>query len=186
MSTRFNPPPNWPEPPHEEWTPPADFRPQPDWGPVPAGWRLWLTGKESGRDEAPLQDSEDVPASGARPRQRVEAYPVSVINPGMWAENHLEQEDYGFPPAKPVKDRPRLRLGVTITVTALGFVLAALTAVMFVLLVDFAIEDLPEMVSGAAGYLDGAMHVPGATGLPHAMIGAEGAAGASASASWAG
>ncbi|WP_253705460.1 hypothetical protein [Brachybacterium sp. P6-10-X1] len=79
----------------------------------------------------------------------------------MWTHNHLEDEDYGFPPVKPVKNRPRLRLGVTISVTAAGFLLAALTAVMFVLLVDFAIEDLPGMLSGAPGSLVSATVDPG-------------------------
>lgn len=150
---RFNPPPHWPEPPHDGWIPPADFRPQHSWGPVPAGWRLWLKDQPADHGAAPLQDSEDVPASGARPRSRVEQYPVAVLNPGMWADNHLQSEDYGFPPAKPRKERPRLRLGITISVTALGLVVAALTAVLFVVLVDFAIEDLPGMMAEAAGNL---------------------------------
>lgn len=153
MTERFNPPPNWPEPPHDGWTPPADFRPRSEWGAVPAGWRLWQEGRRPAASAAPLQDSEDVPASGARPRPRVETYPVAVLNPGMWSQNHLEDEDYGFPPARPEKHRPRLRLGVTIAVTAAGFVLAALTAVLFVWLTDFAVEDLPGMVGGAAGRL---------------------------------
>lgn len=148
MTERFNPPPNWPEPPHDGWIPPADFRPQQGWGPVPAGWRLWSKRDRSAAGEGPLQLSEDVPASGARPRQRVETYPVAVLNPGMWSHNHLEDEDYGFPPARPVKHQPRLRLAMTIVVTVLGFLLAAATAVMFVLLTDFAVEDLPGMMTG--------------------------------------
>ena len=152
---RFNPPPNWPEPPHDGWIPPADFSPGPSWGPVPAGWRLWSSTAVGGRGPAPLQASEDVPASGARPRRRVDRYPVAVLNPGMWTDNHLESEDYGFPPAQPRRDRPRLRLGLTITVTALGFVVAAATALMFVMIVDFGVEDLAEVLGGAAGHLPG-------------------------------
>lgn len=156
---RFNPPPNWPEPPHDGWIPPADFSPGHSWGPVPAGWRLWSPTTAGGRGAAPLQASEDVPASGARPRRRVDQYPVAVLNPGMWTDNHLQSEDYGFPPAKPRRHRPRLRLGVTITVTALGFLLAAATAIMFVMIVDFGIEDLTEVLTGAAGHLHGATDV---------------------------
>ena len=152
-SQRFNPPPNWPEPPHDAWVPPADFRPGPDWGPVPAGWRLWTTDPSEARGAAPLQDSEDVPASGARPRQRVEQYPVAVLNAGMWAENHLEDEDYGFPPAPPRRDRPRLRLGLTITAAAIGLVLAALTVLLFVGMVRFGIEDLTGVLEESAGHL---------------------------------
>mgnify|MGYP007040921396 CR=1 FL=1 len=151
MTERFNPPPNWPEPPHDGWVPPADFRPQHEWGPVPAGWRLWLSERLPSRGEPPLQLSEDVPASGARPRPRVDTYPVSVLNPGMWSENHLQDEDYGFPPAKPVKNRPRLRLAMTILATVLGVLLAAATAVMFVMLTDFAVEKLPGMMTGWLG-----------------------------------
>jgi hypothetical protein len=80
----------------------------------------------------------------------------------MWTENPLEEDDYGFPPAKPVRSRPRLRLGLTITVTALGFVLAALTAVLFVLLVDFAVEDLPGMMAETSGHLPTSLVGPGA------------------------
>ena len=62
------------------------------------------------------------------------------------------------PPAEPRRDRPRLRLGVSIAVTALGFALAAATALMFVMIVDFGVEDLTEVFGGAAG------HLPGTTG----------------------
>lgn len=160
MSARFNPPPNWPEPPSDEWVPPEGFRPPYTWGPVPSGWRLWVddeSGDETrGTAAAPLQRSEDVPASGARPRPRIETYPVSVINPGMWSQNHLEDEDYGFGPAIPRRDRPRLRLAMTITATALGFAVAGAVAFGFVQLTDFAIEDLPGMVTGAGSHLAGA------------------------------
>ena len=156
MSTpdRFNPPPSWPEPPHDGWTPPADFQPHGSWSEVPSGWRLWISERFPGRAEAPLQDSEDVPASGARPRARVQQYPVAVLNPGMWTDNHLEHETFGFPPARPRRDRPRLRLAMTITATALGFVLAVLTVIMFVMLVDFAVDGrLVERLSEQAAQL---------------------------------
>ncbi|MFB0833747.1 hypothetical protein ACX8Z9_08180 [Arthrobacter halodurans] len=41
MSSRFNPPPNWPAPP-AGWTPPAGWQPDPSWGPAPEGWPLWV------------------------------------------------------------------------------------------------------------------------------------------------
>jgi hypothetical protein len=39
---RFNPPPDWPNPP-ASWVVPnkSDFRPDPSWGPLPSGWDLW-------------------------------------------------------------------------------------------------------------------------------------------------
>lgn len=140
QASRFNPPPSWPEPPHDGWVPPADFRPQGTWGEVPAGWRLWISQRLAGRGGSPLQCSEDVPASGARPRPRVQEYPVAVLNPGMWTDNHLEDETYGFAPATARTHRPRLRLAMTITATVLGFVLAVLTVIMFVMLVDYAVD----------------------------------------------
>ncbi len=41
MTTRFNPPPNWPRPP-EGWVPHAGWRPDPAWGPTPPGWTFWV------------------------------------------------------------------------------------------------------------------------------------------------
>lgn len=38
---RFNPPPDWPQPP-EGWTPPASWTPDPAWPDPPDGWELWL------------------------------------------------------------------------------------------------------------------------------------------------
>jgi hypothetical protein len=41
MARRYNPPPNWPQPP-SGWTPPAGWQPDPAWGPPPSGWQLWV------------------------------------------------------------------------------------------------------------------------------------------------
>lgn len=152
MTVRFNPPPNWPEPPHDGWVPPKDWRPDPAWGPVPAGWRLWVEDSRTPDLGTPWQASEDVPATGARPRPRVDRYPVTALNPGMWSQNHLEDEDYGFGPAPVQKDRRRLRLVMAI----LSLVLAAVLVVATVLAVrwgiHYATEDLPTsgMASPAA------------------------------------
>lgn len=156
MTERFNPPPSWPEPPHDGWRPPAGFRPRKDFAPVPAGWRLWVAEEQDDRSSAPLQDSEDVPASGARPRARVESYPVTVLNPGMWSQNQLEDEDYGFPPARERMHRPRRRLAGEITATALGLAIAAAVAVGFVWLTDFGIHDLTGFLAENAGFVSGA------------------------------
>lgn len=43
---RYNPPPNWPQPP-EGWAPSADWSPDPSWPPPPPGWQLWV-------DDAPV------------------------------------------------------------------------------------------------------------------------------------
>ena len=43
---RYNPPPNWPQPP-EGWVPQRGWSPDPSWPPPPAGWRVWV------EDDAP-------------------------------------------------------------------------------------------------------------------------------------
>ncbi len=40
MTKRYNPPPNWPQPP-QGWTPPQDWQPDPGWGPPLPGWQVW-------------------------------------------------------------------------------------------------------------------------------------------------
>ena len=42
---RFNPPPNWPQPP-AGWSPPADWEPDPSWPQPPFGWPLWIAEDE--------------------------------------------------------------------------------------------------------------------------------------------
>lgn len=37
---RFNPPPNWPQPPLG-WVPPEGWQPDPAWGPAPLDWSFW-------------------------------------------------------------------------------------------------------------------------------------------------
>lgn len=155
MTAAFNPPPDWPEPPRDGWTPPAGWRPEPDWGRVPAGWRLWVDQNAPTQADAPLMASEDVPASGARIRTRsAEPYPVTVLNPGMWSENHLEQEDYGFPAPPETRQRPRLRLAMTILATVIGLLLAVAAVILFVQLTQYATDRLPAAVG-----IDGAVVV---------------------------
>lgn len=144
MTRRFNPPPNWPEPPVDGWTPPEDWAPDPAWGPVPAGWRLWV--EDDDRKDlpaSPLQVSEAVPATGAKPRPRVDAYPVTAINPGMWSQNHLEDEDYGFGEAKPYRRRPGLRLTGAILSLVLGALLVVATVLIFRWGYHYAVDELP-------------------------------------------
>lgn len=38
---RYNPPPNWPQPP-AGWTPPPGWQPDPAWGPAPHGWKIFV------------------------------------------------------------------------------------------------------------------------------------------------
>ncbi len=52
---RYNPPPNWPQPP-AGWSPPHGWQPDQSWGPPPHGWRLWVDDtkakKHTGRNVA--------------------------------------------------------------------------------------------------------------------------------------
>src|SRR5664279_4234582 len=41
MTTRFNPPPNWPQPP-AGWVYPVDWQPDPHWPAPPDGWPFWV------------------------------------------------------------------------------------------------------------------------------------------------
>ena len=42
---RFNPPPNWPQPP-AGWTPPPGWEPDESWPQPPRGWPLWIEDDE--------------------------------------------------------------------------------------------------------------------------------------------
>lgn len=63
MTTRFNPPPNWPQPP-AGWVYSVDWRPDPHWPAPPTGWPLWVdesfsTPSQSGEPIIPI----DLPLS---------------------------------------------------------------------------------------------------------------------------
>src|SRR4051812_48618989 len=60
MARRFNPPPNWPQPPLN-WSPKPGWKPDPQWGSPPEGWHLWV-------DDAQLSP---VNLPEARPAQRI-------------------------------------------------------------------------------------------------------------------
>lgn len=128
VTARFNPPPNWPEPPHPDWQPPAGWRPDPSWGPVPAGWNLWI---EDGapqvvRTERPLVASEQVPATGAGYQVPSSDYPVDVTLPGVFETVSAERLDHGFGPA-PRSEPAAPRRGVEYAIAAAGTLLLAAT-----------------------------------------------------------
>lgn len=53
MAFRYNPPPNWPQPP-AGWTPPPGWQPDPAWGPAPEGWQVWVEDSDmNGASPAP-------------------------------------------------------------------------------------------------------------------------------------
>lgn len=63
MALRFNPPPNWPEPP-QGWVPQQGWQPDPAWGPAPQNWVFWIDDSE--QDGAPTVPLSDVSGT-ARP-----------------------------------------------------------------------------------------------------------------------
>jgi hypothetical protein len=128
VGARFNPPPNWPEPPRPGWEPPTGWQPDPSWGPVPAGWNLWLEddAPQLVRTAPPLIASEQVPATGADYRVPRTEYPVDVTLPGVFETIAADRLDHGFGPAPddgPPKPRRALEYGVAVA----GTLLLALT-----------------------------------------------------------
>lgn len=84
---RYNPPPNWPQPP-EGWTSPRRWAPDPAWGPPPVGWELWVNdaakaarAKEAAR--AGKQDAKEYVRSHRaeviRSFQKVHLFPDRLI-----------------------------------------------------------------------------------------------------------
>jgi hypothetical protein len=47
MTRRWRPPPYWPPPPDENWTPPPGWQPDPTWPPPPPGWQFWENDRPS-------------------------------------------------------------------------------------------------------------------------------------------
>lgn len=161
MTKALNPPPHWPEPPRTGWVPPEGWRPDRSWGAVPAGWRLWSDGSAEPTGPAPLAESEDIPASGARVGPAITEYPVTVTMPGQWSQSPVPSDDHGFDAPRPRRARPRLRLAITIAATVLGLLITAATVLLFLRIVEFAQEDLPAqslgpVVSQPAGLAPGA------------------------------
>lgn len=46
MRKRYNPPPNWPQPP-KGWRPPPGWEPNPSWPAPPDGWQIWVDDRRS-------------------------------------------------------------------------------------------------------------------------------------------
>lgn len=66
MTVRFNPPPNWPQPP-AGWMPPPGWKPDPSWPSPPDGWPLWLP-----------DDAAAAPVAASRNAQEPTPRPVAA------------------------------------------------------------------------------------------------------------
>jgi hypothetical protein len=72
---KFNPPPDWPEPPSAEWRPPLGWAPDPEWPQAPEGWRFWLS-RNGRRSSGPIGAYGAV--DGGR-REFAEVHPALVL-----------------------------------------------------------------------------------------------------------
>jgi hypothetical protein len=64
---RFNPPPNWPQPP-TGWVPPPGWKPDPSWPSAPEGWHLWVPDNVVDTPDVAAQSASEAsftPASAA-------------------------------------------------------------------------------------------------------------------------
>lgn len=61
---KFNPPPNWPQPP-AGWVPPPAWKPDPSWPPPPVGWVLWLPDADASNASQPTQHTVPTPSAAA-------------------------------------------------------------------------------------------------------------------------
>ena len=74
----FNPPPNWPVPPHRDWTPAPGWRPPAQWGPAPPGWDF---GEWPGKDTSVFaRTGEPHPETAKRWGRATNAF----INHPLW------------------------------------------------------------------------------------------------------
>lgn len=66
MAYRFNPPPNWPQPPLG-WVPPPGWQPDPTWPTPPPGWQLWVEVPAAGPQWYPPTGQYSVAAAAQVP-----------------------------------------------------------------------------------------------------------------------
>lgn len=75
---RYNPPPNWPQPPTPEWKPPTGWHSDPTWGPAPDRWNFWLLADDlstSANPPAPPSPVDDATATESAPASDLVAAP---------------------------------------------------------------------------------------------------------------
>lgn len=162
MTSRFNPPPSWPEPPEGTGAVPQSWQPNPQWPEVPAGWRLDYDPSTVGPSPAvpaPVVRSENVHAS-AIVAERVRQYPATVELPGHVSASEAGSSLInGFPPEKPRAFGPydpharRRRIIVNVCLCVVGALLVAAAVYGFSELFSFAMNELPKGESAAASLL---------------------------------
>lgn len=101
---RFNPPPEWPQPP-PGWTPPPDWKPDPAWPPMPEEWQLWLPDDDA---PAPPAPAPPAPAAPDPVVADVPGQPIVPIPPPV-AQAIEPSEPLPAPPAAPADDTTALR-----------------------------------------------------------------------------
>jgi hypothetical protein len=130
---RYNPPPNWPEPP-EGWVPPREWSPDPSWPPPPPGWKLWVDDAPAPHPTKPVLDrlkgtGEDeyfgddrawsADADQARPQQQLTAEPAaSTQEPTEVAPDDLSAHHLGRNVTIRWDDEHRYDIGTIVAVSA--------------------------------------------------------------------
>jgi len=71
---RFNPPPDWPQPP-AGWVPPPGWKPDPAWPDPPDGWQLWLRDEDT--TPVPMPEIPSVAVPPAEPPMPPATTPMS-------------------------------------------------------------------------------------------------------------
>lgn len=132
---RYNPPPNWPEPP-KGWVPSPDWSPDPSWPPPPPGWKLWVEDAPAGQKEKTVlsrveRTSDDVEYFGddrawsdaseqMPPHGQMNAGPPPSLpsRPTQVAPEDISVHHLGRPAAIKWDDEHRYHIGTIVAVTA--------------------------------------------------------------------
>lgn len=128
---RYNPPPNWPQPP-QGWAPPPEWSPDPCWPPPPPGWKFWVDDTAApakgpfalgrlgrttddveyfGDDRAWSADSGKLPLSE-------ELAAESATQPTEVAADDLSAHHLGLPATIKWDDEQHYQIGTIVAVTA--------------------------------------------------------------------
>src|SRR5579875_3665452 len=130
---RYNPPPNWPQPP-KGWSPPAGWSPDPSWPAPPKGWKLWIDdGDVTPKTRSALnridRTGDDVEYFGddrawseaseqASPDQQSRAPSSSSSRPTEVAPEDLTAQHLGYPATIRWADEQRYVIGTIVAVSA--------------------------------------------------------------------
>lgn len=94
---KFNPPPNWPQPP-AGWIPPAGWKPDPSWPPPPDGWIVWVPDEDLIlADQITQEASPTLPDSSLTAPASADLTTASLLKRIADLETRLEQRGASAP-----------------------------------------------------------------------------------------